>query len=48
MHEGYAERWGVDLSGTVPDDATLANTQFLLATAALGGVGVTCAAMAPA
>lgn len=47
LHEGYAERWGVDLSETVPGDATLAYTQFLLATAALGGVGETCAAMAP-
>ncbi|MGI8910857.1 MAG: TenA family protein [Rubrobacteraceae bacterium] len=47
LHEGYAERWGVDLSLTSPGDATLAYTQFLLATAALGSVGETCAAMTP-
>ena len=47
LHEGYAERWGVDLSLTSPRDATLAYTQFLLATAALGSVGETCAAMTP-
>ena len=47
LHEGYAERWGVDLSRITPGDATLAYTQFLLATAALGSVGETCAAMTP-
>lgn len=47
LHDGYAERWGVDLSGTVPGEATLAYTQFLLATASLGSIGETCAAMTP-
>ena len=47
LHEGYATRWNVDLSGTVPGKATLAYTDFLLATASLGTVGETCAAMTP-
>ena len=47
LHSGYADRWDVDLSGVTPGDATLAYTQFLLATAALGSVGETCAAMTP-
>jgi thiaminase (transcriptional activator TenA) len=47
LHAGYAARWGLDMSAVVPDEATLAYTDFLLATAALGGVGVTCAAMTP-
>ena len=47
LHAGYAERWDVDLSGTVPGEATLAYTDFLLSTAALGNVGEVCAAMIP-
>jgi thiaminase/transcriptional activator TenA len=47
LHEGYAERWGVSLKGVEPVEATLAYTDFLLATASLGGVGETCAAMTP-
>ncbi len=47
LHSGYAERWNVDLRGVAPGEATLAYTQFLLATAALGSVGETCAAMTP-
>jgi thiaminase/transcriptional activator TenA len=47
LHEGYAERWGVSLDGVEPVEATLAYTSFLLATASLGGVGETCAAMTP-
>ncbi len=47
LHSGYAGRWNVDLSDVVPGEATLAYTQFLLATAALGSVGETCAAMTP-
>jgi thiaminase/transcriptional activator TenA len=47
LHAGYAERWRIDLSGVVPGEATLAYTDFLLATAAVGGVGRTCAAMTP-
>lgn len=47
LHEGYAARWNVDLNGTAPGIATLAYTDFLLATASLGSVGETCAAMTP-
>ncbi len=47
LHEGYAERWDVRLGEVVPDEATLAYTEFLLSTAALGTVGETCAAMTP-
>ena len=47
LHEGYAEHWGVDLSNVTPTSATLAYTNFLLATATLQGVGETCAAMTP-
>ncbi len=47
LHEGYAARWGAPLTDVTPDRATCAYTDFLLATAALGGVGQTCAAMVP-
>ena len=47
LHEGYAARWGIDLAVVEPLPATLAYTEFLLATAALGGGGLTCAAMTP-
>jgi thiaminase/transcriptional activator TenA len=47
LHSGYAERWGVDLASIEPARATLAYTDFLLATASLGGLGVICAAMTP-
>ena len=47
LHEGYARRWGVSLGGAEPVGATLAYTDFLLSTAALKGVGETCAAMTP-
>lgn len=47
LHASYAERWGIDLDAVQPAPATLAYTDFLLATAALGGVGATCAAMTP-
>ena len=47
LHAAYAERWGIDLAGVEPLPATSAYTDFLLATAALGDVGETCAAMAP-
>ena len=46
LHAGYAERWGTR-PAQEPLPATAAYTDFLLATASLGGVGVTCAAMAP-
>lgn len=47
MHTSYAARWGIDLAQVEPLPATLAYTDFLLATASLGGVGPTCAAMTP-
>jgi thiaminase/transcriptional activator TenA len=47
LHAGYAARWGVAAADTRPSDSTLAYTNFLLATAALGTVGETCAAMTP-
>jgi thiaminase/transcriptional activator TenA len=47
LHASYAQRWGIDLSTVTPAPATTAYTDFLLATAALGGVGLTCAAMTP-
>ena len=47
MHTSYAARWGIDLAQVEPLPATLAYTDFLLATASLGGVGLTCAAMTP-
>ncbi len=47
LHVGYAEQWGVDLAAVEPAPATLAYTDFLLATASLGGIGLICAAMTP-
>lgn len=47
LHSSYAHELGIDLSVTEPSAATLAYTEFLLATAALGGIGLTCAAMTP-
>jgi thiaminase (transcriptional activator TenA) len=47
LHGRYAERWGVELGDVVPGEATLAYTDFLLATATLRSVGETCAAMTP-
>ncbi len=47
LHQGYAARWGIALEHVVPAPATLAYTDFLLAQAALGRVGETCAAMTP-
>jgi thiaminase/transcriptional activator TenA len=47
LHGKYAEGWGVELADVVPGEATLAYTDFLLTTAALRGVGDTCAAMTP-
>ena len=46
LHEGYAERWGVDLD-PVPLPATHTYTDFLLRTASLDPVGHTAAALAP-
>jgi thiaminase/transcriptional activator TenA len=47
LHAGYAGQWDVKLSEVTPMQATLAYTDFLLAIAALHGVGETCAAMTP-
>lgn len=47
LHAAYASRLGVDLTTLTPAPATLAYTDFLLATAAVGGTGPTCAAMTP-
>lgn len=47
LHASYAAAWDVDLTGVQPVPATSAYTDFLLATASLGGVGLTCAAMTP-
>ena len=47
LHDGYAARWGIDLATVEPAAATSAYTDFLLATAATGGLGETCAAMTP-
>ena len=47
LHATYAARWGIDLAAVEPTPATLAYTDFLLATAARGGPGLTAAAMTP-
>lgn len=47
LHAGYARAWGVDVTDVRPLDATSAYTDFLLSRAALGDVGLTCAAMTP-
>ena len=47
LHDSYAARWAVDLAAVEPVAATLAYTDFLLATASLRDVGLTCAAMTP-
>jgi thiaminase/transcriptional activator TenA len=47
LHGSYAPRLGIDLSAVEPAPATVAYTDFLLATAATGGPGRICAAMTP-
>lgn len=47
LHSSYAHELGIDLAATRPSAATLAYTDFLLATSALGGIALTCAAMTP-
>lgn len=47
LHAAYAQGLGIDLGTVSPAPATSAYTDFLLATASLGGVGLTCAAMTP-
>ena len=45
LHAAYAQEWGA--APAAPAPATLAYTDFLLATAATAGLGATCAAMTP-
>lgn len=47
LHDGVAARWGIDMAAVSPAPATLAYTDFLLATAATADVGTICAAMTP-
>lgn len=47
LHASYAASWGIEMAGVEPAAATLAYTEFLLATAATGDLGVVCAAMTP-
>lgn len=47
LHEGYAAKWAVDLRSVEPGAATRRYTDFLLATAWGGDVGLTAAAMSP-
>jgi thiaminase/transcriptional activator TenA len=47
LHNSYAARWGIDMAGVEPSPATLAYTDFLLATAATSGLDVVLAAMTP-
>jgi thiaminase (transcriptional activator TenA) len=47
LHEGYATQWGVNLRDLEPGFATRRYTDFLLATAWGGDVGLTAAAMSP-
>jgi thiaminase/transcriptional activator TenA len=47
LHQSYAAQWGVDLHSIEPGAATRRYTDFLLATAWSGDVGLTTAAMSP-
>lgn len=47
LHASYAASWGVDLARVEPAAATLAYTDFLLATALRGDLGLVCAATTP-
>ncbi|BBD64736.1 TenA family transcription regulator [Nostoc commune NIES-4072] len=47
LHIGYASQWGVNLHSVEPASATRRYTDFLLATAWGGDVGLTAAAMSP-
>ncbi len=47
LHDGVAARWGIDMAKVRPSSATLAYTEFLLATATIADTGTTCAAMTP-
>ena len=47
LHDGYAASWGLVPGDVEPAPATLAYTDFLLATASTAGLAATCAAMTP-
>jgi thiaminase/transcriptional activator TenA len=47
LHASYAARWGIAMAEVEPSPATLAYTDFLLATAATGALGTVFAAMTP-
>ena len=47
LHETYAAEWGINLRTVEPEAATQRYTDFLLATAWSGEVGLTTAAMSP-
>lgn len=47
LHSSYAGSWGIDMAGVEPLAATSAYTEFLLATASIQDLAVTCAAMTP-
>ena len=47
LHSGYASQWGVDLHSVEPRTTTRRYSDFLLATAWGGDVGLTAAAMSP-
>ncbi|MEO3759665.1 TenA family protein [Mycobacterium sp. B14F4] len=47
LHASYAGSWGIDMAGVEPLPATLAYTEFLLATASAQPLGVIFAAMTP-
>ena len=47
LHTSYADSWGIDMAGVTPWPATLAYTDFLLATAATQDAGAVYAAMTP-
>src|SRR5882757_10591273 len=44
LHASYAARWGIAMAEVEPSPATLAYTDFLLATAATGALGTVFAA----
>jgi thiaminase/transcriptional activator TenA len=47
LHEGYAAAWGINLRSVELEPATRRYTDFLLATAWSGDMGITTAAMSP-
>jgi thiaminase (transcriptional activator TenA) len=47
LHENYAKNWGIDLQSVEPGTATRHYTDFLLATAWGGDVGLIATAMSP-